>query len=128
MNWMRRARLAAVQHNLNRAEMGDARAQYDLAERYHDGLGMTRNYSEALRWFLKAAQQGHAKARLNAGMMLFLGRGHAPDEAEAVKWLVLASEGGEAQAKTALDAMVERLAPEVADEGRRRARSFIARP
>jgi len=124
LKWMKRARIEAVRLNQNRAESGDPAAQYDLGERYHDGLGVTRDYSAALKWFLQAAEQEHAKARLNAGMMLFLGRGGEPNGAEAVKWLVLAAEGGEAKARAVLESISKRLPPDVVEEGRRRARSI----
>jgi uncharacterized protein len=124
VKWARRARVAAVQRSQGRAATGDPAAQFNLGERYHDGLGVPRDYEEALKWFLRSAEQGHAKARLNAGMMLFLGRGSAPDGAEAVKWLVLADEGGEAKARAALETMSKRLAPEVVEAGRRRAIAY----
>jgi hypothetical protein len=124
---MKRARAEAVRLNQNRAEMGDPAAQFDLGERYHDGLGVPRDYSAALKWFLQAAEREHAKARLNAGMMLFLGRGGEPNGAEAVKWLLLAVEGGEAKARNVLESIIKRLPPETVEEGRRRARSITGR-
>ncbi len=124
--WVRRARVAAVQHNQSRAESGDSGAQYDLGERYHDGLGVARDYTLALNWFMLAAAQGHAKAQLNAGLMLYLGRGSAPDRAEAVKWLMLAVEGGEPKADAALERISRRLEVEVVREGRQRAADYRA--
>jgi uncharacterized protein len=124
--WVRRARVAAVQHNQSKAELGDPAAQYDLGERHHDGLGVGRDYTLALNWFMRAAAQGHAKAQLNAGLMLFLGRGSVPDRAEAVKWLVLAVEGGEPKAHAALERISRRLEVEVVREGRQRAADYRA--
>jgi TPR repeat protein len=122
--WMQRARVAAVDQNRIRADAGDPAAQYDLGERYHDGLGVVRDRAAALRWFLRAAEQGHAKAQVAAGMMLFLGRGSEPDGAEGVKWLLLAAEGGEQKARVALEAIGKRVAPGVFEEGRRRAAAY----
>jgi TPR repeat protein len=122
--WMQRARVAAVGHNQARAAAGDPAAQYDLGERHHDGLGVARDLTAALTWFLRAAAQGHGKAQLAAGMMLFLGRGTARDEAEAVKWLLLAGDKGETKARGALETIRARIAPEVLEEGRRRAASY----
>jgi hypothetical protein len=124
--WVRRARVAAVQHNLSKAERGDPVAQYDLGERYHDGLGVARDYGVALDWFLRAAAQGNARAQMNAGMMLYLGRGSATDGAESIKWLVVAVEGGEPRAQAALDKISQKLDAEIVLEGRRRAAAYRA--
>ena len=124
LKWMQRARVAALDQNRVHAESGDSAAQFDLGERYHDGLGVARDAGVALMWFLRAAEQGHSKAQWTAGMMLFLGRGSAPDGAEAVKWLTLAAEGGQEKARSALVTIGKRLAPEVIAEGARRAADY----
>lgn len=121
---MCRARVAAVQHNRSKAAEGDPAAQYELGERYHDGLGVQRDYAEALTWFLRASVRGHAKAQANAGMMLYLGRGCVSDRVEAVKWLVLSAEAGEPKAQVALDKISGKLPVEDLREGRRRAADY----
>ena len=45
------------------AEMGDADAQYELAERYNNGEGVEKDVNTAIDWYLKAAGQGHAEAQ-----------------------------------------------------------------
>jgi TPR repeat protein len=45
------------------AAQGDAKAQYDLAEKFFNGQGLPRNSATALSWYLKAAEQGYAKAQ-----------------------------------------------------------------
>jgi len=40
------------------AEAGDASAQYNLELMYDHGLGVPRDYTEAVRWFRMAAEQG----------------------------------------------------------------------
>lgn len=38
-----------------RAEQGDAQAQFNLALMYHGGLGVEQSEAEALKWYQKAA-------------------------------------------------------------------------
>ena len=45
------------------AERGDAAAQYQLGEAYFYGRGVTKNYTEAEKWYKKAAQQYNSKAK-----------------------------------------------------------------
>lgn len=51
----------------NRAEKGDAPAQYELAQRYRTGKGTPPSETEARKWLASAAEQGHAKAREELG-------------------------------------------------------------
>lgn len=54
------------------AELGHARAQFDLARRYEIGKGVEANLDEALRWYQKSAESGDplAKQRLSLGILL----------------------------------------------------------
>ena len=49
------------------ALLGDADAQNNLGEMYENGLGVTQDYSEAVKWYCKSAEQGNdfAKRKLN---------------------------------------------------------------
>jgi uncharacterized protein len=49
-----RAARASAQH-------GDAKAEIELGSMYYYGEGVSRDYSEALRWFRRAADQGAAR-------------------------------------------------------------------
>lgn len=60
-----------------RASRGDARACKDLAYRYRDGRGVTRDYAEALRWARPLADRGDADAQDFVGWMFFAGLGVA---------------------------------------------------
>lgn len=66
---------SAVKVLLARAEQGDAGAQLDLAIRYRDGKGVTRDYDEALRWARPLADRGDAGAQDFVGWMFFRGLG-----------------------------------------------------
>ena len=52
-----------------RAESGDAEAQYKRGYDYMQGLGVPKDNLEAVTWFRKAADQGHAEARVQLGVM-----------------------------------------------------------
>ncbi|MFP6573488.1 MAG: tetratricopeptide repeat protein, partial [Vicinamibacterales bacterium] len=59
------------------AEAGDAEAQCQLGLRYANGIGVTQNYVEAVRWYRLAAEQGHAGGQNALAGMYAAGRGHA---------------------------------------------------
>ncbi len=42
---------------------------------YDEGLGVTQDYAEAMKWYRKAAEQGHAGAQHNLGFMYTEGQG-----------------------------------------------------
>ncbi|MFC1836945.1 hypothetical protein ACFL2Q_19845, partial [Thermodesulfobacteriota bacterium] len=66
-----------------RAAKGDAIALYELGLNYHDGKGVQRDYSEALKWFRLAAEKGNAGAMNMVGVMYHDGLGVPKDYAEA---------------------------------------------
>ena len=46
-----------------RAANGDAKAQYNLGDRYYNGEGVEVDYVQCAVWLEKAAEQGHEKAQ-----------------------------------------------------------------
>jgi len=78
---------------LQKAEAGDARAQYTLGMMYADGDGIEQDYTEALKWFKKAATQEYAPAQKAVGVMYCDGLDQ--DYAEAVKWFQQAADNGD---------------------------------
>jgi TPR repeat protein len=58
---------------------------------YHDGLGVTRNYTEAARWFQRAAYGGLAVSQEALGLMYTRGLGVPQDFVLAHMWLNLAA-------------------------------------
>ena len=69
---------------------------------YRDGFGVSRDYSEAVRWIRKSAEQGNAKGQLNLGWMYDNGYGVSQDYSEAVKWYRKSAEQGNENAKNNL--------------------------
>ena len=77
---------------LDKAQRGDADAQFKLGICYADGLGVEVNAAEAFKWYRKSAEQGNAMAQLNIGICYGEGKGVPEDKAESEKWLRMCNE------------------------------------
>ena len=62
-----RSHFQAVQ---SAAEKGDARAEYELAQCYTRGDGVTRDYAKAAEYLRKSADQGYAPAQTGSRLLL----------------------------------------------------------
>jgi TPR repeat protein len=82
-----------------KAEKGDAQAQCNLGRCYAKGEGVTKDASEAVKWFRKAAEQNDGKAQNSLGLCYAKGEGVEKDDAEAVKWVRKAAEQNFAEAQ-----------------------------
>ncbi len=69
-----------------KAEHGDALAQCNLGNCYYEGIGVAKDYVQAVSWYRKAAEQGDARAQNNLGVCYDHGEGVAQDFAQAVSW------------------------------------------
>ena len=91
------------QTTIDKANKGDAYAQYSLGEMYYFGDGVPKDYKEAVKWYTKAAEQGNGYAQFKLGEMYHDGsgvfEGVPRDYKEAVKWYTKAAEQGEAWAR-----------------------------
>jgi TPR repeat protein len=87
------------------AEKGDADSQYKLGTAYDEGLGVSKDYAEAFKWFRLAAEQGQVNSQYRVGDMYRSGNGVAKNDAEAVKWFRKAAEQGLANAQGTLGIM-----------------------
>jgi hypothetical protein len=92
---------------LEKAEQGNAVAQFNLGVKYATGQGIARNDAEAVKWFRLAVNQGNADAQNSLGFMYATGQGVARNDAEAVKWFHLAAYQGNADAQNSLGFMYE---------------------
>jgi TPR repeat protein len=63
-----------------------------------EGVGVERNYEEALKWFLTAAQACNNSARLNIGIIYATGRGIPRSDVHAYAWWLIAAEDGHQKA------------------------------
>ncbi len=77
-----------------RAMGGDAEAQLQMGSLYFKGDTLTRDYTEAVKWYRMAVRQGYARAQFNMGMMCDLGLGVAQNHTEAVRWYRAAAQQG----------------------------------
>ena len=91
--------------NRKAAEQGDARAQYNLGQKYRKGEGVPEDDEEAVKWYRKAAEQGLAEAWCILGVAYAQGKGVPEDDEEAVKWYRKAAEHGDVRAQCNLGAM-----------------------
>ena len=98
----RRADYAAafqVYHSL--AEQGLAVAQFNLGLMYANGQGVSKDETEATKWYRLAAEQGRSDAQYQIGHLSY----QQNDYAEAAKWFRLAAEQGRPDAQSNLGVM-----------------------
>ncbi|MDB4391271.1 sel1 repeat family protein [bacterium] len=90
-----------------RAEAGDAEAQYDLGHMYEYGYGkaVTADYVEAVKWYRKAANQEYASAQYRLAHKYYHGLKVPVDYAQAAELYRKAAEQGYAPALNDLGAM-----------------------
>ncbi len=87
------------------AEQGYADAQTIFGAMYNNGLGVSQNYGEAIKWYRKAAVQGQVGAQYNLGAVYHKGQGVEVDYGEAFKWYRKAATQGHADAQCNLGVM-----------------------
>jgi len=74
------------------ADKGDAKAQYELASDYAQGVGLAHDlpkgaqYAKAVEYLRKAADQGYAPAEVNLGSLYGRGRWVPRNLPTAVQW------------------------------------------
>ncbi|MGL5121351.1 MAG: tetratricopeptide repeat protein, partial [Plesiomonas shigelloides] len=68
------------------AKQGNVEAQFAIAVRYDDGVGVEQDDAQALYWYQQAANQGEPVAQYNVGIFYSVGRAVAQDPAQAVLW------------------------------------------
>ena len=66
-----------------KAEQGDAEAQYNLGVMYANGQGVAQDDKEAVKWWRKAAQQEYGPAQWILGECYAAGRGVLQDDRQA---------------------------------------------
>ena len=83
----------------DRAEQGDADAQFALGMSCDFRSIDAHGEQEAALWFRRAADQGHMLAQFNLAVMYAAGHGVALDETAAESWYRRAADGGDAGAQ-----------------------------
>src|SRR5260370_21771179 len=67
-----------------RAEAGDAAAQYELGYKYRNGWNAPKDHAQAVAWFRKSADQGFAVAQERLGYCYLEGLGFPVDYPQAI--------------------------------------------
>ena len=80
------------------AGRGNRLAQYELAQRYAEGRGTTRDFAQSAQWFEKAAAQDLAPAQYRIAVAYEKGIGVPRDTAAARKWYRRAADAGNSRA------------------------------
>lgn len=106
---------------VQRAEAGDAAAQFKLAEHYL--VAEPDNPEQMLGWLRESARRGYPLAQTSLGVLYLNGDGIPLDRAEAYAWFTLAADQGEASALEAEAA----LSIELSDEELTRAKELATR-
>ena len=96
--WNRGDYYGAVDQWRGPAVAGDAEAQYNLAQAYKLGRGVSVDLKMAEGWYAKAAAQGNIPARDNYGLMLF----QNGDRQAAMPYIEEAANRGEPRAQYVL--------------------------
>ena len=108
--WSQSSDFDALRH---KAEAGDPKAQFDLAEAYSLGNGVAKDSAQGMEWLKKSAAQGFAGAQVVLGVMLQNGINTEKDPTEAAKWYKKAARQGDKDpkhAQTAQNHLSEMLA------------------
>lgn len=85
-----------------RAEAGDAEAQFELGWKYYEGTGAQKDDDQAALWLRRAADRGHLAAQVRLGNLYEWGHGVPEDPQLAAAWYQKAADGGLPQAHFAL--------------------------
>ena len=72
----------------------DAITQFNLGYCYQNGFGVSKDDSEAVKWYRMAAEQGDARSQYNLGLCHDSGQGVPKNLVEAAKWYHKAAEQG----------------------------------
>lgn len=82
--------------NIEAAKMGNPKAQYNIAQCYEDGIGISKNLLLAAYWYQKAAEQNYAPGQNGLGGCYFKGKGVPVDYEKAAYWFNKAASNGSA--------------------------------
>ncbi len=90
-----------------RAVLGDSDAQFTLSQMYQDGIGVTKNIQEAIKYYELAMAQQELRAGYNLGLIYLEGNGVPADYEKAVTLLRDAAFKGNDHAQYVLASIYE---------------------
>ena len=80
------------------ADTGDAKAMFEIGNRYADGRGVAADMAAAAEWYERAAEMGYAPAEYRIGNLYERGSGVERDITVAMDWYEKAAKQGNASA------------------------------
>lgn len=108
-----------------RAEAGNAEAQYQLATRLGTGDGVSKDFTESVKWYRLAAEQGLVQAQCALATHYDIGRGVPRNEVESLAWWIVAGKSANADAVKNRDAAENRLERELTIKAQQRAKELL---
>jgi TPR repeat protein len=99
---------AFVKRYREAAAQGSAAAQGIVGVLYEEGIGVSTDRVEAIRWFRKAADQGDPTAQKYLGDMYRRGAGVPADRQEAMRWYYKAAIHGDGPAQAMMGLLYEK--------------------
>ncbi len=109
VDWFKRAASSGIATAAEKmqalAVQGVPEAQFQLANMYRTGTGVTKDPQEAGRWYHAAAENGNLSAQFNLALLLELGQEKSQNYVEAISWYQRAAESGHAKAQYNLGLM-----------------------
>ena len=109
-----------------RAATGDSEANNYLGMHYYLGVGVTRDFVRAAKFFEAAALAELPDAQRNLGVMYLRGLGVEQDYHQAYGWFFAAHGGGNASAGEYLNLMGDNVTPNASGIARKHVREQIA--
>ena len=76
------------------ASEGYVDAQFSVGQKYYYGLGTSKNYNLAFKWYMESATQGDYLAQNMLGSMYYHGDGIPQDFQQAAQWFMKSAEQG----------------------------------
>ena len=101
-----------------------AKAQFELGAMYQNGLGVSQDYKEAVKWYRLSAEQGDPETQYILGTMYKDGRGVPQDYALAHMWFNLSGSNGNKQAVTNRGIVEKRMSPSQIEKAQDMARNW----
>ena len=101
---------------LEKAQNGDAAAQFELARDYLHGEGEAKDEKKAFDWMSSAARQGNVDAEAGLGFFLASGIGTDKDESKGIEHLRAAAEKGSPKAAYNLARILMNKGPDYSRE------------
>jgi hypothetical protein len=88
----REVRAESYSELAERAQAGDAAAQFRLGQWYFWAIPSARDLGKALHWYCRAAMQGHRDAQIQLGVLYWQGAAVARNPVHAYLWFDLAAQ------------------------------------